>query len=367
MADYGLPEIKIEFKAKAETFIQRSQNGIVGLILETEDSELIGMSVNCNKSKDIPENLDEINRSFILNALIGNYNKPYKIVVFFIDKTATTDRLAKAIEFFSVVKVNYLTTTIVLTEKEKQELYQAITLMREEDEKPIKFVVAKFKADHEAFINFTSTGMTDKFGKKYSTEEFTPRIAGLIAGTPVTIATTYSNLPEIVSIDKRSITECNNAIANGEFILFDNGDRTNNIVVGRGVNSLVTLRVGQNNQFKKIKIIETIDMMKEDIQTTLKRSWVGKYPNTYDYKILLISEIRDYNASLERQGVLDAGWTVDIDLEAQIAYLESIGAEITPEMSELDIKKMNTKDKVFIQGSIYINDAMEDIFYKVAV
>ncbi len=364
--DIGLPVIKVEFQAKAETFIQRSQNGIVDLILETDIPELINSNIICKNSKDIPVDLDEKNKKHILNALIGNFSKPYRIEVFFIDKFKTEDRFKQAIEFFTVTKANYLTTPIVLTQDEKLEFYDFITLIREEESKPIKFIAANFDADHEAFINFTSLGMEDKFKLSYTTEDFLPRISGFIAGTPINISTTYSSFPEIVKIDKKTRTITDQLINNGEYVLYDNGDPTNNIVAARGVNSLRTLRNYQNDQFRKIKIIEIIDMMTEDIQTTARRHWVGKLANNYDNKILLIAEIMDYFQSLQRQEIIDAGWEVGIDMDAQMTYLESIGENVS-EMTELEIKKANTRDKVFLKASIKVLDAIEDIYFKVAV
>ncbi len=48
----GLPEILVEFKTKAETAVQRSENGIVAVIL-TDDTNTGFTSITYNYEKDI--------------------------------------------------------------------------------------------------------------------------------------------------------------------------------------------------------------------------------------------------------------------------------------------------------------------------
>jgi hypothetical protein len=76
---------------------------------------------------------------------------------------------------------------------------------------------------------------------------------------------------------------------------------------------------------------------------------------------LLITAIKGYFTQLEQEGILQAGSSsVDIDLAAQEAYLQSIGID-TSTMTEKEIREANTGDKVFLTASIKILDAIEDI------
>ena len=57
---------------------------------------------------------------------------------------------------------------------------------------------------------------------------------------------------------------------------------------------------------------------------------------------------------------------VEIDMEAQKAYLKSVGVDMS-EMSEQDIKSYNTRDKVFVAIKCKILDAIEEINLRVFI
>ena len=51
---------------------------------------------------------------------------------------------------------------------------------------------------------------------------------------------------------------------------------------------------------------------------------------------------------------------------AQEAYLQSVGTD-TSKMSQQEIKEANTADKVFLEASIKILDAIEDISLNITI
>lgn len=81
------------------------------------------------------------------------------------------------------------------------------------------------------------------------------------------------------------------AIDSGEFVLFHDGEK---VKVGRGVNSLKTTSQEKGEAFKKIKIVETMDMIQNDIRMTAEDGYIGKYANSYDNKCLLIMAVKGY-------------------------------------------------------------------------
>jgi hypothetical protein len=132
------------------------------------------------------------------------------------------------------------------------------------------------------------------------------------------------------------------------------------VKIARAVNSLTTLTLDKGEDFKKIKLVDTMDMIYSDIKKTTNDTYIGKLPNTYDNKCLLIMAIRAYYESLEDQQLLDRGKnSVDIDIDAQKLYLQSTGVD-TSTMSDQQIKEANTRDKIFLSGPIKIVDAIED-------
>jgi hypothetical protein len=51
---------------------------------------------------------------------------------------------------------------------------------------------------------------------------------------------------------------------------------------------------------------------------------------------------------------------MEINVEKQRAYLESIGVDTT-EMDDQAVKEANTGSRVFLKGSVSILDAIEDV------
>jgi Phage tail sheath protein. len=198
---------------------------------------------------------------------------------------------------------------------------------------------------------------------KFNAAQYCSRIAGLIAGTPATISCTFAPLPEVSDVARLSKSAMDEAIDAGKFILFHDGKK---VKVGRGINSLTTTG-SKSPAFKKIKVVEAIDMIQHDIKLTAQDNYIGKYSNSYNNKCLLISAIRGYFKGLENSGLLEADAnTAEIDLDAQEAYLISKGIN-TSEMTENEIKVANTDDKVFLKATITILDAIEDISLSIII
>lgn len=91
-------------------------------------------------------------------------------------------------------------------------------------------------------------------------------------------------------------------------------------------------------------------------------------PNSYDNKCVRITAIQAYLDQLMLEGILDIDFkhVVEIDVEQQRNYLKSIGIAVDT-MKDLDIKKANTRDKVFLKSQIKILDAIEDIVLNVSI
>ena len=218
-------------------------------------------------------------------------------------------------------------------------------------------------ADSEAVVNFTTGGI--RLGEaSVTTAAFCSRIAGLIAGTPMTISCTYAPLAEVSDVTRLTKEQLDTAIDSGEFVLFHDGEK---VKVGRGVNSLKTTSQEKGEAFKKIKIVEAMDMIQNDIRMTAEDGYIGKYANSYDNKCLLIMAVKGYLEELERSGILETGTSVvELDLAAQENYLKSKGID-TSDMSEQQIKEANTDAKVFLRARVSILDAIEDIVLPITI
>ena len=188
-------------------------------------------------------------------------------------------------------------------------------------------------------------------------EDYTARIAGLLAGVSLTESSTYKVLKEVVDI-KQSAKPDEDINAGKLIIIFD-GEK---FKIARGVTSLVTVSEEVPEDFKKIKIVEASDMVRNDIKTTFEDQYVGKRNNTYDNKQIFVGAVYSYLTELGEK-VIDK----DEDIEVLIdtgwikKYLEEKKKKDTSEMSEIELNKSNTGSHLAIKAKFKFLDAMEDL------
>lgn len=349
----GLPNINIAFKTAGITAVGRSQKGIVGLIVRDNNASAAGAYV-LHGAAEIPAALGDDNRAYLSRAFTGYINPPRQVIVYVLkaDETALTT----ALSFFATVQIDYLAGPADCTGEEAAAIASWIKTQRADDYIP-KAVLPNHKADHDGILNFTATEL-QAGAKVYTTAQYCSRIAGLVAGTPMTISCTYAPLPEVTDVKRLTNSALDAAVDAGELVLFHDGEK---VKIGRGVNSLVTTTQDKGAAFQKIKIVEAIDMIRTDIRRTAQDSFVGKYANSYDNKCLLVIAIKGYFEQLEADGILAKGTSeVGIDVAAQESFLKSAGTE-TDKMSVQEIKEADTGSHVFLAAKIKILDAVEDI------
>ena len=378
----GAPSIDISFIEKGISAITRGERGIVMLwVKDTLPAPAINPATVVTES-DIPEGLSDTTVEQVKLTMIGYTNAPKKVLVYCMGiaedaETAAVDTgYKKAMTAAETIRFDYLTIPTVETDGKGEDIATWVKTMRGTKKKKIKAVLPNVAADNEGIINFTTEKsiktetVTGKDGAKttvdtiYTAEQYCARIAGLIAGTPMTIACTYAPLPELS--DCTRLTDNDTPIDKGEFIIFYDGEK---VKVVRGVNSFVTTIDGKGDSFKKIKIVEAMDMINDDIVKTAQDSYLGKYANTYSNKCLLITAISSYFAQLKRDDIVSS-YSVGLDAEAIRIYLKGRGLQATlddgtikdvDECSDEEIITADTGASVFLTGNVKILDAIEDI------
>ena len=288
----------------------------------------------------------------------GGREKPQKVICYFCQ--AEYADLDTVLDELDNVKFDYLTFGSELQEEQKTKVMKWIKETRESGKK-IKAVLANAKADNEGIINYTTESVTVN-GIEYEADNFCSRIAGILAGTPLTMSCTYTVLDDVESCTKLSKKEMDEKIDAGEFIVFRDGDY---IRVARGINSLTTVSDTKTDDFKKIKMIDVMDHVSTDLTDTIKNNWLGQYPNNYDNKCLLLANCQEYLDGLVSRTILSSA-SIEIDIEGNKKYLESKN-EDTVNMTEDQIKKALTGENVFLSSQMGILDAMENFNIDIVV
>ena len=224
-------------------------------------------------------------------------------------------------------------------------------------------ILANEKADSEAIINYTAKDIVVN-GETIETSNHTARMAGLIEGTPLHQSITFATLSDVDSIENLTKEEADERIDNGELVLVREMGK---VRVARGVNSLTTLTDTKGNAFQKIKLRKTLNLIHNDLRRVIVEKYIGKVPNNYDNKCILITEIKNYLEDLSREQLIEKVNTVGIDLIAQKKWLKDNTNLDVNNMSEQEIKEANTQSNVFIAISLKVIDAMEDILVSVEI
>lgn len=354
--------MNVIFVAAARKSIRRSERGVVGMIIKDTTVPDLNPTTVYNE-KDIPSTLSEDNKEQIKFALKGNDTTPRKVIVYVLSKTE--EDYNKALEYFEIKKVTWLCCPTVKTDAQEEEVITWVKSQREGNRNKVKAVLPDNTADSEGIVNY-ATGEVTVNNKKYGSEAFCSRIAGLLAGTSYKISSTYAVLEEATACEKLDTDALNAAVDAGKFIVFFDGEK---VKVARGVNSLTTVSKGKADPWKKIRVVETMDMIHDDLVLLAEDNYIGKYPNTYSNKCLLISAINSYMKELERNGLIQ-DYTVELDTEKIKEYIienKDVTRDEAEAMTDEELKKQYTDDKVFLRATVTIVDVMEDINLEVTV
>ncbi|MNJ55698.1 Phage tail sheath protein [compost metagenome] len=196
--------------------------------------------------------------------------------------------------------------------------------------------------NHEGIVNVGSGAFLAD--KEYSSAQVAAWAAGLIAGQSLSQSTTYAESPFDDVTRRWTRSEQEQAIRGGVFLLIHDGRR---VKVLRGMNSLVTLQLGQNKSWKKIRTIRVMDAINSDLQRTAEDVYIGKVNNTEEGRLALIGACKEYLRTLAQSNVIEG---VGYDVILDPTYYGSAPA-ITPE-----------PDQVFLHWSARLTDVMEQIF-----
>ena len=348
----GLPIIDISFKQLAKSAVIRSQRGIVALILK----DTTKASLTVFDEGDIPSGLTEANQGLIKDVLKGS---PNKIELFVL---GSGDNISEALTYFEGVEFNLMCMPSAET-SDVTAIKSFIKKMNDVVKYKCDAILVNEKADSEAIINYTAKNIVVG-GESITTANHSARIAGLIEGTPLNQSVTFATLSDVDAIENLTKEQADTRIDNGELILVREMGK---VRVARGVNSLTTLTDVKGNAFQKIKLRKILNLIHNDLRRVIVEKYIGKVPNNYDNKCVLITEIKNYLDELATEQLIEKVNTVGIDLIAQKKWLKDNTSLDVNAMTEQEIKEANTQSNVFIAISLKVVDAMEDIVIAVEI
>lgn len=359
---FGMPKIKITFESLGLSAIRRSERGIALLILKDAGfadkdkksfvykrlSDVPGMA---GDDQDCP--YSEENQKMIKLAFAG---EPWKLKVEVFDGTKRS--LAQLLKEIELERFNYYSYPLQSDDEQDVIISWQKDVVRRKD-KTIKFVAYDEAADDMQIINW-AVPWVEYDGERYEGAQFTAIIASIAAGLDLQRSMTYYDFHgKIDAADMPFIEDEDAAVNAGKLFLTYDGEVYK---LSRGVNSLVTHTAVVGEDQSKIRIVEAMHLIKDDIRDTFDKEYVGKILNTYQNKqqfMALINRVYFptlYNTVIEQT---DRNH-VDIDMDAHRRYIITRGNE-PDDMTEMQIRKYNTGSNVFLSGRLSLLDAMEDL------
>lgn len=352
-----LPNIDIIFQQKAVTAVQRSERGVLCIILRDAQQNIGIKKFVYKRGSDVTKtDYTDANYTALMRAFDVAVNKVY---VLRCDDLVEMADIAKELD---KIKFNYICTNV----KELQDKLVTDVVQRNVDNKGHKcccVVANPTQADSKYVIQVKGTGGTLKAGGTVKAEDYVIRVASTLCNLPMNRSLTYYVFEDLASWDDSYITTeapIGDWISKGWLTLINDDDE---VKCGRAINSLTTFTSTDTEDMSHIIIVEAMNLIIEDIYTTFKDYYVGKYKNTLSNQRLFITSVNSYFRQLMREEVLDDSYDNQcyIDIESQRLAWTSIGKTEAEDWSNAKVQEMTFRTYVYLGGDVKISDAMEDL------
>ena len=375
----GAPQININFIEKARSIFKRADRGIVGLVLKDTVGQDNPKEFTVQFIDDIPNYLSDFNKEQIKLTLLGNVTSPKKIMCYVMNNTGSggnndedepsntlTEMYREARLWIRKTKMHFLAIPTVQTDGMLSDMIQFV---KEEINVNKNKIMAIFPfastEDSDGIVGCEFTAYTTEdthtaVSGTYSAEEYCARIAGYVAGTPFTQSITYGTLNDLSDCNRLTQTEQDDAVDSGKLVLMHDGEK---VKIVRGVNTFQSTTKTKGDSFKKIKIVNIMNLMYDDLIKSIRDDYIGKFNNDYDDKCILVTAVNSYFMNLVTQSIIVSG-VCELDLEAQRNHLRMKGEKVE-DMSDQEILEGDTGSIVYLTGKVFIPDAIEDIDFPI--
>lgn len=381
----GLPDFGLIFREKAAVAVSGSVRGVLGVLIP--DDTIDKMKTVCLSTLDIKSEEWTESNFKLLKALcfLGN---PFKVILY--RTKADLSNLQEVLKVVEKDEPNYFTVPVIPVVGKaksagtlKSDIESWINNIRNEEgiklgqeTSTIKLVTSCDVAPNKPYIIDYSNKQTHHivFGegledRVFTAQEYSLCIGSLCAGVPLNASITNMKQPWLKSF-KSTVENEDAEIAAGKVLTGFDGEK---YTILRGVTSFTEATDDKNVSFTKIRKMEIMDINQKDIRNTFKDSYRGKYQNIYENKRLLLGAINSYLSVFKKNGQLNPSYDnkMVIDLEAHRKFLlekgvykgKSITEEDIKKMSDYELARIDTDDKVFAFIPEYKpTDVMEDFY-----
>ncbi len=165
--------------------------------------------------------------------------------------------------------------------------------------------------NHEGVVNVGVSAVLD--GATYSSAQVACYVAGKAVGQALSESLTYAVTPFDDVIPRLTNNQVISALQSGTLVLVHDGEK---VIIEKGINTLSSLRQGQNNAWEKIKCIRIMDAINQDTSKAAHDNYIGKVLNNEDGQVALLTALKKYFETLVPT-LLAEDFVVAIDKEKQ--------------------------------------------------
>ncbi|MDO5548311.1 MAG: phage tail sheath C-terminal domain-containing protein [Eubacteriales bacterium] len=363
----GMPKIKISFQQAANETVERSDRGSVYLVIRDETDGAEGVHTYKRASALLADQgkYTGENYRYISDALLAG---PSEVVVIAIGEEDTVGAALEAIDKMGT------TGRVTVADGTAEDYAALIAFAKTAQEEDIGWHVLTYGeggADCKHVENLSSKIVgnvvwSDEERGTTGGVELLPRLAGILSACNVVRSATYYVLDDLIDIiaatpaEGETAADIEDEIDSGNLCLFnDHGT----IRIARGVNTLQTLNDTDNtDDMRFIDVVETIDLLRDDIRSLFLNQYVGQVKNSADNQALFVGELITLMQDYASAEILDSDYdnTAAVDADAMRAYWEAAGTD-TSEMSDDDIKKKIVGREVYVRMTFKPLRAMEGV------
>ena len=181
----------------------------------------------------------------------------------------------------------------------------------------IQAVLADYVADSELILNVTH-GVVLADETVLTVAQCTAWVAGITAGANINQSNTGRKYVGAVDVSPRMTkSEMELAVTAGEFIF--KVDTAQNVTAVYDINSLTTVTADKGAQFKKNRVVRTLQGINNDITEIFESNYVGKTNNNADGRSLLRATLIEYFNELQRLAAIQNFTPEDVTVTAGVA------------------------------------------------
>ncbi|MCJ8008901.1 phage tail sheath C-terminal domain-containing protein [Lederbergia wuyishanensis] len=233
---------------------------------------------------------------------------------------------------FKVVAIGTADETI------KQLFTLKVKEWREQSGKNVTFVTNNYKeADFEGVVSVLN-GVTLEGNEALSADKSLYFYAGAYANAG-TNSLTYVEYPGAIDCERKTHEEIVQALKDGHIVYVSNNGR---VVVEQDINTFRSFTVDKNRDFRKNKLVRTMDSVSDNVQHVFSTFFIGRVNNNEDGRDLFKQQVMK----------------VVLDPLVQQGALEYTSEDIS-------ITQGDEKDSVLVGLSATFNDAMEKLYMTV--